>query len=116
VPDLSMSGLVHLSSLEDDFYLFDSARSQLIGRRNRRVIRLGDKVEVQIATVNTFKKQVDFRLAKTARDGPSRLQKPREPERKKRPIPAPRQGLRQSSRGKNERAFSPARQRRSRGR
>src|SRR2546429_3255349 len=52
---LGMSGLVHLSSLEDDFYLFDSARSHLIGRRSRRVIRLGEKVEVQIAAVNTFK-------------------------------------------------------------
>jgi ribonuclease R len=73
VPGLSMSGLVHLSSLEDDFYLFDSARSQLVGRRNRRVIRLGDKLEVQIATVNTFKKQVDFRLAKSGASdsGPS---------------------------------------------
>ncbi|HKS36681.1 MAG TPA: ribonuclease R [Verrucomicrobiae bacterium] len=69
VPGLSMNGLVHLSSLVDDFYLFDSARSQLAGRRNRRVIRLGDKVEVQIATVNTFKKQVDFRLAKDGASG-----------------------------------------------
>ncbi|TSA41513.1 MAG: ribonuclease R, partial [Verrucomicrobiales bacterium] len=42
VPGLAMSGLVHLSSLEDDFYLFDAQRSQLIGRRSRRVIRLGD--------------------------------------------------------------------------
>ena len=116
VPDLSMSGLVHLSSLEDDFYLFDSARSQLIGRRNRRVIRLGDKVEVQIATVNTFKKQVDFRLTTTSRDVSSRSQKTREPEGKKSPIPTPRQGPRQSSKRKNERTFSSARQRRSRGR
>ena len=114
VPDLSMSGLVALSNLEDDFYLFDSARSQLIGRRNRRVIRLGDKVEVQIATVNTFKKQVDFRLTTAGRDGSSRSLKTHQPERTKRPIPAPRQ--RQGSRGENKRGFSPGRQRRSRGR
>ena len=63
VPGLAMSGLVHLSSLEDDFYLFDAERSQLIGRRSRRVIRLGDKVCVQVAKVDSFKKQVDFRLA-----------------------------------------------------
>jgi ribonuclease R len=63
VPGLAMSGLVHLSSLEDDFYAFDPVRSQLVGRRHRRVIRLGDKVEVQIAKVDRFKKQVDFRLA-----------------------------------------------------
>ena len=64
VPGLAMSGLVHLSGLEDDFYIFDAERSQLIGRRTRRVIRLGDKVQVQVAKVDSFKKQVDFRLAK----------------------------------------------------
>jgi ribonuclease R len=67
VPDLSMSGLVPLSTMEDDFYIFEPARNHLIGRRTRRIIRLGDKVEVQIANVNTFKKQVDFRLTTKAR-------------------------------------------------
>lgn len=62
VPGLAMSGLVHLSSLTDDFYLFDPARSQLTGRRNRRVIRLGDNLNVEIFKVDTFKKQVDFKL------------------------------------------------------
>jgi ribonuclease R len=63
VPGLGMSGLVPLSGLVDDFYNFDSTRNQLIGRRTRRVIRLGDKLEVQAAKVDTFKRQVDFRLA-----------------------------------------------------
>ena len=62
VPGLSMSGLVPLSGLSDDFYQFDSTRSQLLGRRTRRVFKLGDKVEVQIAKVDTFKRQVDFKL------------------------------------------------------
>jgi ribonuclease R len=65
VPELSMSGLVHLSSMEDDFYVFEPMRNHLIGRRTRRIIRLGDKVEVQIAKVDSFKKQVDFRLTKS---------------------------------------------------
>jgi ribonuclease R len=72
VSGLAMSGLVPLSSLEDDFYLFDAERSQLVGRRNRRVIRLGDKVEVQVAKVESFKKQVDFRLARDGRFEPAR--------------------------------------------
>jgi ribonuclease R len=63
VPGLAMSGLVPLSTVEDDFYVFDAGRNQLMGRRNRRVIRLGDKVTVQVAKVDRFKKQVDFRLA-----------------------------------------------------
>ena len=63
VTGLGMSGLVPLSGLSDDFYQFDSQRAQLIGRRTRRVFKLGDKVEVQIAKVDSFKKQVDFQLA-----------------------------------------------------
>ena len=69
VPDLSMSGLVPLSTMQDDFYLFDPVRNHLIGRRTRRVIRLGDRVEVQVAKVNTFKKQVDFQLTRASRNG-----------------------------------------------
>jgi len=67
VSELAMSGLVHCSMLEDDFYVFDAARAELVGRRNRRVIRLGDRVPVQIARVDQFKKQVDFRLAREPR-------------------------------------------------
>ena len=64
---LGMSGLVPLSTMNDDFYVFDPNRSQLVGRRTRRMIRLGDKVEVQVAKVDRFKKQVDFRLAELPR-------------------------------------------------
>ena len=41
VSPLGMSGLVHLSSVEDDFFVFDPQRNLLVGRRTRRVIRLG---------------------------------------------------------------------------
>ncbi|MCL4181650.1 MAG: ribonuclease R [Verrucomicrobia bacterium] len=66
VPELTMSGLVHLSSVTDDFYQFDSSRTQLVGRRTRRVIRLGDNLTVQVARIDAFKKQVDFQLVKGA--------------------------------------------------
>jgi len=63
VTGLAMSGLVPLSTIEDDFFVFDEMRRHLVGRRTRRVIRLGDKLTVQVAKVDSFKKQVDFRLA-----------------------------------------------------
>jgi len=63
VPGLAMSGLVPLSLVEDDFYVFDEGRRNLVGRRTRRTIRLGDRVTVQVARVDKFKKQVDFQLA-----------------------------------------------------
>jgi ribonuclease R len=70
VPELTMSGLVPLSTVEDDFYFFDPARNHLVGRRTRRIIRLGDKLTVQVAQVDSFKKQVDFRLAEEPRTAP----------------------------------------------
>jgi len=66
VTALGFSGLVHLSSVVDDFYVFDTARNELVGRRTRRVIRVGDRLTVQVAKVDTFKKQVDFKLAPAA--------------------------------------------------
>ena len=63
VPGLAMSGLVPLSTIQDDFYVFDESRSHLVGRRTRRVIGLGDRLTVQVAKVDSFKKQVDFCLA-----------------------------------------------------
>ena len=90
VPGLAMSGLVHLSSLADDFYVFDSDRSQLVGRRHRRIIRLGDNVRVQVAKVDSFKKQVDFRLAGDGGDGRERPAKGRESDLRHRRKPSAR--------------------------
>jgi ribonuclease R len=94
VPGLAMSGLVHLSTVEDDFFVFDPARGQLIGRRTRRVIGLGDNLNVQIAKVDTFKKQVDFKLV--AEPG-----KERQPTRGRRSSSSPR------GRGKTARQPTP---------
>ncbi len=67
VTGLGMSGLVPMSQVGDDFYQFDPSRGQLVGRRTRRVFKLGDKLEVQVAKVDTFKRQVDFKLATAGR-------------------------------------------------
>jgi ribonuclease R len=63
VPDLGISGLVPLSTLKDEFYQFNFARKELVGRRTRRLIKLGDRVKVKVANVDFFKKQIDFGLA-----------------------------------------------------
>ncbi len=97
VPDLAMSGLVHLSSVTDDFYEFDEARGTLAGRRNRRVIRLGDKLEVQIAKVDSFKKQVDFQIVRAERSvrGGHPL---RQPQPQKHPPQQPHGGFKRPAR------------------
>jgi ribonuclease R len=63
LPEFMVSGLVHVSTMEDDFYQFDPARQRMTGRRTRRALHAGQPVKVTVARVDRFKKQVDFRLA-----------------------------------------------------
>jgi ribonuclease R len=63
LPEALITGLVHVSSLTDDFYLFEPARRQLIGRRSRKRFSIGDEVSVFVARVDAFKRQVDFAMA-----------------------------------------------------
>jgi ribonuclease R len=66
LPDALITGLVHVSSLTDDFYLFEPARRQLIGRRSRKRFSIGDQLSVFVARVDIFKRQVDFAIALTS--------------------------------------------------
>jgi ribonuclease R len=63
LPDALITGLIHVSSLTDDFYVFEPARRQLIGRRSRKRFSVGDKLSVFVARVDIFKRQVDFAIA-----------------------------------------------------
>jgi ribonuclease R len=62
LPDALITGLIHVSSLSDDFYLFEAARRQLIGRRSRKRFKIGDELSVFVARVDAFKRQVDFAI------------------------------------------------------
>jgi ribonuclease R len=59
---LPVEGLVHVSTLTDDYYDFEEASHSLIGRRAKRRFRLGDKVHVQVVRVDLQRRQLDFRV------------------------------------------------------
>jgi ribonuclease R len=69
VSALGLSGMVHLSSVPDEFYVFDPVRAQLVGRHSGHIVRLGDVLNVQVYRVDSFKKQVDFRMVTEGRAG-----------------------------------------------
>jgi ribonuclease R len=58
---LPVDGLVHVSTMTDDYYYFDEASHSLIGRRTKRRYRLGDKVKVKVVRVDLQRRQLDFR-------------------------------------------------------
>ncbi len=63
LPDVLTTGLIHISSLTGDFYVFDAVQRRLIGRRSRKRYSLGDELRVFVARVDRFKRQIDFALA-----------------------------------------------------
>jgi ribonuclease R len=60
--DVFVEGLVHVGTLDDDFYEHDEARHLLRGRRTRRIIRVGDPVRVTVTGVSVPRRQIDFVL------------------------------------------------------
>ncbi|MGL5075687.1 MAG: RNB domain-containing ribonuclease, partial [Waterburya sp.] len=60
IEDLLVEGLVHVSSLKDDWYEYRSRNSCLIGRKNRTAYRLGDRVEVEVKSVDYYRQQIDL--------------------------------------------------------
>ena len=57
-----VEGLVHISTLTEDYYYFEEATHSLIGRRTSRRYRLGDKVHVRVVRVDVQRRQMDFRV------------------------------------------------------
>ncbi|MEB3234014.1 MAG: S1 RNA-binding domain-containing protein, partial [Cyanobacteriota bacterium] len=60
VPPSQVEGLVHVSSLKDDWYEYRSRQNRLVGRKNRRNYKLGDPVEVVIEKVDPLRHQIDL--------------------------------------------------------
>jgi ribonuclease R len=57
---LRVEGLVHVSSLKDDWYEYRARQQALFGRKNRASYRLGDLVAVQVKSVDYYRQQIDL--------------------------------------------------------
>ena len=93
--ELYVQGLVHVSSMADDYYGFDEKAHLLRGGSTGKAYRLGDRVEVRLVRVDLDRRQVDFVLRDTGApaDVPAR--------------PASREGRRGEGRGRAGAARGP---------
>ena len=66
--DLFIDGLVHISGLANDYYLFDMPKQRLIGENSGMIFRLGDAVKVRVEAVSLEQKQIDFSLISSERN------------------------------------------------
>lgn len=61
--DFYVEGLVHISTLPDDYYQFDPVKHVLFGERTGRGYRIGDDIKIQVARVDLDQCEIDFVLA-----------------------------------------------------
>ncbi|MDG3007001.1 ribonuclease R [Paludisphaera mucosa] len=94
--ELPVEGLIHVTSLADDYYYLEAGTHTLIGRRAGTRHRLGDRIEVRVAHVDVDRRELDLVLADTP---VSRTRSGRNPARRlpgepapPRPERAPREG------------------------
>ncbi len=57
-----VEGLVHVSTMTDDYFVFQEKQLALLGQHTRKSYRLGDPVTVLVAKVNLEDRQIDFEL------------------------------------------------------
>jgi len=57
-----VEGLVHVSSLDDDYYEYEEDQHRLRGRSTNRILKLGNRVKVQLAKVDRERRRLDFSL------------------------------------------------------
>lgn len=60
--DNTIEGLVHISTMNDDYYRYDDSMKILIGEHLANTYRMGQNVKVQCVSANRFKREIDFEL------------------------------------------------------
>ncbi|MDX7988826.1 ribonuclease R [Xenorhabdus sp. 12] len=65
--DLFIDGLVHVSTLDNDYYRYDNVGQRLIGESSGQTYRLGDEVEIRVEAVHMDERNIDFTLLSTTR-------------------------------------------------
>ncbi|MDX5628798.1 MULTISPECIES: ribonuclease R [unclassified Brenneria] len=65
--DLFIDGLVHVSTLDNDYYRYDNIGQRLIGESRGQVYRLGDEVEIRVEAVHMDERNIDFALVSSSR-------------------------------------------------
>ncbi len=60
--EIFVEGLVHVTSMKDDYYIYQEKEHSLIGEHTRKVFRVGDSVRIKVENVSLEKKDTDFSL------------------------------------------------------
>jgi ribonuclease R len=78
---LFIEGLVHVSSLRNDYYEHDARSHRLVGSRSKTVYSLGDRVRIRLVRVNLDERKIDLELVQVTAHSSTIQRKPSESRR-----------------------------------
>ena len=61
----TIEGMIRVSEMQDDYYIYDEERYQLIGEHTRKVYKLGQMVEVEVVNADKIMRTIDFALVES---------------------------------------------------
>jgi ribonuclease R len=59
-----IQGLIHISSLGNEYFIYNEKKNILIGEKSRKVFKVGDKIKVKLYSAYPSEKKIDFVLSK----------------------------------------------------
>lgn len=62
--DIHCEGMIRVSELKDDYYVYDRERHCLVGRSNKREFQLGKEIKVRVKSTNIDRRQIDLALVR----------------------------------------------------
>lgn len=68
IDEILAEGLVHVSSLRNDWYEYRSWQQTLVGKKSQRQFRPGERIEVEVKNVDYYRQQIDLALVGTESD------------------------------------------------
>lgn len=63
--DNTVEGLVHISTIQDDYYTFDERSMTLIGEHTHKMFKIGQPIKVKLMRADVKQRQIDFELVLT---------------------------------------------------
>jgi ribonuclease R len=58
--EIYVEGLIHISTLGEDYFHFDAQHYRIIGDRSKETFQLGDEIEIKVMNVNLDERKMDF--------------------------------------------------------
>lgn len=56
----TIEGMVRVSDMDDDYYIYDEERYQMVGEHTKKTYKLGQKVKVKVISADKFLRTIDF--------------------------------------------------------